>query len=472
MAQYFETISIHGNIAGIDGNVSAILTGNISGITAPVTVVGNLSAILAGNVDGITAPVSVSGNIAGITANIAGIDGVVSVKDHSNDDAFGRLRVSNPVQLLQGKRIGSTTDITMTNAVSGSGSAVYDANLAATRLSVGTVVGTAVRQTKTRGIYQPGKSLLLFQTFVLAPPQANLTQQVGYFDTQNGVFLRVSNGVTSFVRRSFATGVVDEEVVPRASWNVDKMDGTGPSGYVANLQLSQILAEDFEWLGVGRVRVGFVVDGQVSVAHKFLNSNVLDRVYMSNPNLPVRWENYATGAITGVANLDAICCSLASEGGYDISGIDMNVDTGNAGVAFASNQIKEVISVRMKASYTSYATAYLQGTSMASTGGASPFTWKVLLNPIAANAGTWTSVNANSILEYNINRAITPDSGIPIVGGVTNAAFATSSLLTDRTVYSLGTDLSGNTDVLSLQINSKSLTAQIAYVNLYMREVY
>ena len=534
--QYYDTVSIHGpvtiegNLTGIDasvsvtGNVAGItapvsVSGNIAGITAPVEVVGNLTAVLTGNVDGITAPVAISGNVAGITANVsalvlgnvagitapvgvsgniegitanvsavvlgnvAGITatvtvagnsygGVVFTNDRGHDDAFGRLRVSNPIQLLQAKRIGNTSDLTMTNSVSGSGAAVYDANLAATRLTVGTAVGTAVRQTKARGVYQPGKSMLSLQTFVMAPARSNLTQQVGYFDTQNGIFLRVSNNATSIVRRSFATGAVTEEVVPQSSWNVDKMDGTGISGINANLQLSQILAMDFEWLGVGRVRTGFVVNGQLYVAHQFLNTNNLSSVYMSNPNLPVRWENYATGDIAGVANLDAICCALSSEGGYDISGIDMNVDSGNVGIAFAANQIKEVLAVRMRPEFTSYATAYLQGVMLASTGGAVPFFWKVLLNPTAANVGTWTTVNTNSVLEYNINRAITPNTGTPIVGGVTNAAFATSTMLNERTVYSLGTDLAGTTDVLSLQMNSKAPTAQTVYVNMFMRELY
>ena len=516
--QFYDTVSIHGpvaiegNLTGIDASVS--VTGNVAGITAPVGVSGNIEGITAnvstvvlGNVGGITAPVSVSGNIEGITANVStfvlgnvagitanvstvvlgnvagitskvtvvgngGTIGYVSSRDTGHDDAFGRLRVSNPDVISSFKRVGATPDLRMTTSVSGSGAITFDANLAATRMTVGSAVGTTVRQTMSRGIYQPGRSLLLYQTFVMAPARSNLTQQVGYFDTQNGIFLRVSNNATSIVRRSFATGAVTEEVVPQSSWNVDKMDGTGVSGIAANLQLSQNLAMDLEWLGVGRVRAGFVIGGEMFVAHQFLNTNRLDRVYMSNPNLPVRWENYSTGAIAGVANLDAICYSLMSEGGFDITGVQMCSDTSNVAVTLTSWQSKELMAIRIRADCTSYVTSYLESLTIMNTS-AGAFRWRIVVNPTATVAGTWANVDSfGSIMEVNKTRTVTIDTGAQVMAGYSPGSSALATLSGATPVVTMGTNLAGTTDVLSVVVTSLSNQNETYYASLGWRELY
>ena len=195
---------------------------------------------------------------------------VVSVpQDSGAVDAFGRSRVSTPVLLIDLKRVGSVPDLQSTQSVSGSGSVNYVASRASNGLVVGPGVGTAIRQTKARAIYQPGKSLQVFQSFILAPQRTGLTQRVGYFDNKNGVFFEVKGDSPGFVRRSFVTGAVQDHTIDRSEWNLDPIDGTGPSGVVLDILKPNIFCADFEWLGVGRVRVGFVVNGKPLYAHEF-----------------------------------------------------------------------------------------------------------------------------------------------------------------------------------------------------------
>jgi hypothetical protein len=114
----------------------------------------------------------------------------------------------------------------------------------------------------------------------------------------------------------------DARFANQADWNGDKLDGTGASGYTLDLEHPQILWMDFEWLGVGSVRCGFIIDGQYIVCHTFDTANVYGTtVYMTTAILPVRYEITTTTAAVA-ATLTQICCSVVSEGGFEQTSID------------------------------------------------------------------------------------------------------------------------------------------------------
>jgi len=135
--------------------------------------------------------------------------------------------------------------------------------------------------------------------------------------------------------------------VPQSDWNVDKCDGTGLSGFNLDITKTQLTYTDFQWLGVGRVRCGFVHNGKVIIAHEYLHSNVLDEVYIANPNLPVRCEIRNTGAGTG-GSMDQICSTVASEGGYIESGIDFAITANNRSTATPSATELPLVAIRLK----------------------------------------------------------------------------------------------------------------------------
>ncbi len=271
--------------------------------------------------------------------------------DTPNLDAFGRQRVSSPTLLVDSKRIGSTPDLLMDGTVTGSGAITYAANEACTKLTVGAAAGTAVRQSKLRAIYQPAKSLLDYQTFVMPAAQANLRARVGYFDTKSGVFLQRNGSTVSLVLRSYTSGAPVDTAVDQASWNIDTLGGNGPSGITLDLTKAQILWVDLEYLGVGRVRAGFVINGQYVWVHEFNHANVITGVYMSNPNLPLRWEIEATAGITGTATMQAICGSIMSEGGYETIGVTHSADSGTTANNIAAGANEEILAVRIQSSF-------------------------------------------------------------------------------------------------------------------------
>ena len=324
--QALGNVNISGNTLPISGNVGIL--GNVTVLqgTSPWVVTGNTNvAITSGNV-GITS------NIAGITANVTVVDGGGSITvdgnvnatitggnvsttiGGTNLDAFGRLRVSNPVTLFDSQNRYIDGD-QFSNITATGGNVVYVANESSFNLNVSAASGSSViRQSKTVQGYQPGKSLLIMNTFAMATLKANLTQRVGYFTADNGIYFEAVGTQLNLVIRSSVTGSIVEERIPQASWN----GNTLLSGTVLDPTLTQIFWCDVEWLGVGNVRTGFVINGEFIVCHTFQHANQPGNttVYMTTATLNPRYEITNTGATLGAGTMKQICSTVISEGGY------------------------------------------------------------------------------------------------------------------------------------------------------------
>ena len=239
----------------------------------------------------------------------------VAFADHTVD-AFGRLRISQPYTLFDSQN-RFQADPQFDTSLTGSGAFAHLSNESSNSMTVGTAIGEVIRQTKRVFPYQPGKSLLTLATFAMSESQANLRQRVGYFGSDDGVYFEQNETDLRFVIRTSTSGSAsDARYVIQANWNVDKLDGTGPSGYTLDETKTQILLIDYEWLGVGTVRVGFVIDGKNIICHKFYNANNLTSVYMKTAILPIRYEITATDTIGSAATMKQICSTVISEGGY------------------------------------------------------------------------------------------------------------------------------------------------------------
>ena len=227
-------------------------------------------------------------------------------------------------------------------------SITYDANASTVLLSADTTSGSkAVRQTYRVFPYQPGKSLLLLATFVMAPGATNLRQRVGYFSVDNGVFFQKTGTTNAFVLRSKVSGSVsDARTVNQADWNGDKLDGNGASGITLDTSKAQILFMDFEWLGVGSVRCGFVINGEFIVCHTFHNANDQTSVYMTTAILPVRYEIEATGTMAVGATMKQICSSVVSEGGYQ-QGAAQSIARRTTALASISTTFVPLVTIRL-----------------------------------------------------------------------------------------------------------------------------
>jgi len=323
--------------------------------------------------------------------------------DGATVDAFGRLRISSPYTLFDSYFSIDEKPRVWDTDINGTGNAVFEANIASVTMDVGTTSGDkVVRQTKNYFQYQPGKSLLTLTTFVLDDAKANLRQRVGYFDTKNGIFLERDGTDVYIVKRTSTSGSAQDIRILQSDWNGDVLDGTGESGQTLDNTKSQIFFTDVEWLGVGSVRAGFVINGSFIIAHTFNHANLESNVYMTTAVLPVRYEMENTGTTAGDSKLKQICSTVISEAGYAPEAIVRSVATDLDGLPMSDTDFRPVISIRLKSDYTDQVVTptALDLYGLQST----PFVYKIVANANVLN-GNWSTTGADSVVEYNTNAA-------------------------------------------------------------------
>ena len=331
------------------------------------------------------------------------MDSEISFKNSPNLDAFGRLRVSEPFTLFDSSHRFDDNELWST-ATAVSGSATFDANEGLVNLGVTATSGSEViRETTKVFSYQPGKSLLVLSTFVMSPAKTNLRQRVGYYGASNGYYLELNNSTVSFVERSSVSGVLSNTLVNQSSWNVDKLDGTGASGITLDLTKAQILFMDLEWLGVGTVRIGFVINGNFYVCHKFHHANIIATTYITTASLPLRYEITNTGATSGASTLKQICSTVLSEGGYQLNGLQQAISipvTTPRNLAVAGT-FYPIVSIRLKTSPDRLdAIVICTAISVVSTT-AGYYNWQVIASG-TTTGGSWVGAPGGSSVDYNI----------------------------------------------------------------------
>ena len=349
-------------------------------------------------------------------------------------DAFGRLRISQPLTLFDSTHRFADNGLWATSNTAGNSSYAFVNNQSMITMTVGTTANAEViRETTKVFSYQPGKSLLIMSTFAMNTPKANVRQRVGYHGAENGIFLENDGTTNYFVLRSNTSGTITEDRVAQSNWNIDRFDGTGYSSqsggaeHVGGLDVSKtnILWMDIEWLGVGDVRCGFVVDGKLIPAHTFHNDNVNLQPYMTTATLPLRYEIKNTGVTASNSTLKQICSTVISEGGYELYGtqqaiqtpVDTPIDLTSAGTYY------NLISLRLKSDRLD-AVAILTAISLLGITNNAIYNWQVRANA-TTTGGTWVSAGTNSAIEYKIDSA-TVSGGRVLASGFTTSTTQSS----------------------------------------------
>lgn len=398
--------SITGNVIITSGNVNANITGG------NVTVSGNVGVSSFGNIDITGNALPITGNV---TANLSSNASVhISGFQDGLKDAFGRLRVSNPYTLFDTQN-RYYDHKQFSSSITGTANVVYQANSSSFMCNVGTDSGDSVlRETVRVFSYQPGKSLLIYKSFCFNTPKENLRQRIGYFDSDNGIYFEAVGTTLNMVIRSSSSGVVVEDRIPQSSWNMDTLSGSGgasnPSGIELDPALVQIWFCDIEWLGVGTVRVGFIIDGNYIECHHFHHANIPSTLtvdntttYMTTATLPLRCEITNTGTTGSPSMLRQICASVMSEGGYQLSG---------SGNPRAASQVigtpvrlpndasfKPVLSIRLKSTMLD-AVVIPVNYSLVPVA-QSMFQYRIYKYAITSG-GTWVDSAADSAVQYNL----------------------------------------------------------------------
>jgi hypothetical protein len=330
-------------------------------------------------------------------------------------DAFGRLRTSTPLTLFDSSHRFRDNGLWNTSNTAGA-TYTHSANQGLVNLTLPTTANEEIiRETTKAFSYQPGKSLLILTTYGPATPKANLRQRVGYYGAQNGIYVEIDGTEIYFVKRSYISGSIVNTRVAQADWNQDNLlgptvnDGNGigpcPSNITLDISKAQIFWMDIEWLGMGTVRCGFVIDGKFIHCHSFHHANLINSTYITTASLPLRQEIKNTGTTASSSTMSQICASVISEGGYELRGLQQAisvpittpVDLTTAGTYY------NILSIRLKASPDRLdAIVILTALSILAITNNAHYNWQVRASGTTSE-GTWVSAGSDSAVEYKLN---------------------------------------------------------------------
>jgi len=358
-------------------------------------------------------------------------------------DAFGRQRVSEPFTLFDSTmRFDARPDLWFT-ALAGGGAATHLPNESSLSMAVTTNGDSVLRRSKKRFPYQPGKSLQILQSFVGTTPVDGLVQECGLFDDDNGIMVRVNGTTVQFVIRGKYDGTVQETVINQDDWNIDTYDDL-------DISKANIFTADIEWLGAGRVRLGFVVDGEYKYCHEQNHANAIDHVYMTTAILPCSYRIASTGP---AGTMKQICTSVQSEGGYEPSGPIYIASRGASGVAAITSE-QVVAGIRMASGRTgnvimpTQVDATIEGNTTA--------LWRLRLNPTIIS-GTWTTAD-NGRGNVQTLTAATFSGGTVVAAGLVGSRGSTAFNAESALSLALGVDENGASDILVLTMEADSST--------------
>lgn len=333
-----------------------------------------------------------------------GTESLDELKASLSFDAFSKLRVSQSYGLLESKFLYSKQPIVWEDITDTSGVSTYLSDESAVKIEVGTGAGDyCIRQTYKYWPYIAGNSQRILLTGNFQDKETGRVKRIGSFDNSNGVFFELASDDLYVVIRSSTSGSPVDTRVKRTSFNIDKLDGTGPSGVTIDFTKRQIFLIQYQWLGVGTVSYGFSFNGKIYLCHQVHNANSGTTTYMANPNLPVRYEIRNTGTPTGTGVMKQICASVASEGGYQIPGYDFAAGNNSVGKALSNTNRTMILAIRMKNSFNSKPNRRLVRLKQVDNFvlGGNAYIEVVHVSGITSTTATWSDVENDSCVEIS-----------------------------------------------------------------------
>jgi len=426
-------LPIGGNVVISSGNINANVSGNVG-------IIGNV------NVTQGTDPWHIDGNV------LATISGTPTFTlGTGTTDAFGRLRTSQPYTLFDSRaRYYDHNDFS--SSTSTGANVVYDANSSTYQLNVTAANGSSViRETKRVFPYQPGKSLLVLTTFCMNTPKTNLCQRVGYFTTNNGIYFENDGTYNYLVIRSYSSGALVEDRIRQDAWD---------NPFLAlQVNRTQIFWTDIEWLGVGSVRCGFVINGAYVLCHTFHHANITGNTttYMTTATLPVRYEITNTAGTTGVSMMRQICSTVISEGGYNAFTYSETAGRGTSVLRLVTaGTYYPLVSIRLASTRLDAIVLPRQVDVLSPT--VNYYRWKLVLNPTLTDAN-WAGTSTSGTVEYD-TAATAMSGGIELQAGYVSSR-ELSELGADAFAFQLGRTLAGVSDIVTLAMAATSNNADV-----------
>lgn len=379
-------------------------------------------------------------------------------------DLAGRIKMSSPLILLNANLTLGKSPLTWDEVISGTATSTWVQNEVCVDMTVSANDDYAIRQTRGRWNYQAGKPMRLDCTGIL-PKAPGVQARIGMFHSTFAAPYTPLDGVCFETINDVAYCSIYKEGgttrrVPQSEWNMDKLDGTGPSGMVIDWTKFHLFSIEYEWLGAACVRFSVMLDGAWVPVHDFNNSGVITACYMRNGTQPVRYEIRSTG---GTATMRQQCASVISEGGDPGFGIAGCVDNDGSSISVPATERKMILAVRITPDYqTACHQAQILSAYLLNSAANTRFRWWIAWNPVITGTPNWVNFPYSAIDTWTGTGA----EAITNQGLIMDAGYADSSLRVvgqeSKSALGFGHTIAGVPDVIALCVESVSGTCTIS----------
>lgn len=326
-------------------------------------------------------------------------------------DMTGRLKTAEAYEVIGSQwnygKLPITWGETLTGAASITGPSAANSSTYL-QFATGTVSGaSAVFQTKRHFRYQVFRTHAVSWAIVFGAPQTNVVKIFGQGTALNGWFFEQSGGTYHVVVRSNVNvgSGTNETRVARANWNLDKLDGTGPSGLTLDLEKGISYAIEYVWHGTQGLRFGINYFDRIVWCHEIKYSGVLTEPFSRNAILPLRAELRNTGTVSAPGGSMQVGPASFNIYGGLVDGDSYVFSSGNrtTGINVTSTSVPQYLfALRPKATISGAVNRSVMIPLFADFYATDSIYYEIVADAIIG-AGTWTSADPDSLAEISIN---------------------------------------------------------------------
>jgi hypothetical protein len=407
-------------------------------------------------------------------------------------DAFGRLKVTDTTTIFTLHHALGQKTLYMDMKTVGTGESYLDTDISSFVLKVNDVGDRVVYQTRQYYSYVPGHSRIVYMTGVLqVTTDPGVRSRFGTYDnaydkigdvstaqdgsvgTQtiwgNGHFIEFYNNILYFVERTSTRGTEQSDYrIPQSGWNLDTLDGNGPSGITIDPSKALLLIIETSWLGVNIVKMGFKVGVSLVWCHVWEHNN-LQVPYIRYAKLPIRYEIENVSAADTSCSMRSMCASVQIEGDQDdnnsVRGINLSYCDDSERFVLKGDWFP-IFSIRLSSASLRRTIAI---TSLNINTGTRGIKWRLVLNPVLIDPN-WTTFlsHPDSQAEFDVSTEICGKVdgslvGFPFESGTVGPDFTMYYDISSSSDITLNADIAGNSDIICLQACGISNTAKFSY---------
>lgn len=373
-------------------------------------------------------------------------------------NSIGALRVTEQQNVFESLFSFDKQPLIWDETLTSGGTSTFNSNTNSIDMTVPTTSGASVvRQTYRRIRYNPSRTVQVLAAGTMGNPKANVSKRIGQFDISDGVFFEHDGLTVNVVHRTSTSGTPIDTKIQQSAWNIDKFDGTGPSGVIIDFSKHQLFYFQYAFQGFGDIVFGFYHDGKIRFCHRISVANILSVPSFKTAHLPCRVEITNTGTSASSTTMSYNSITVKNEG-QDADQEGQILSYSAAPLKTVSTAATPVISIRAGTNFTKAIIDLIKATIHVQT--ADEVIWSVILNPTLTGA---TFANTRSFVQID-TAATALTGGTELISGILSqnrSSDDVSESLLKQVNTLFGTNLAGTASIITLAARSRLGTADV-----------